>query len=55
MCKLTSVVPELAGHQTARAVIEKMTEGERDPRVLAALGQGKNRPPGGRRLTWLRR
>ena len=34
---------KLAGHQTARAVIEKMIEGERDPRVLAALGQGKMR------------
>ena len=27
LCKLTSVVPELAGHQTARAVIEKMIAG----------------------------
>ena len=43
MCKLTSVVPELAGHQTARAVIDAMTAGERDPRVLAALGRGKMR------------
>jgi transposase len=42
-CKLTSVISRLAGHQTARAVIEKMIEGERDPRVLAALGQGKMR------------
>ena len=33
----------LAGHQTARAVIEAMIAGERDPRVLAALGQGKMR------------
>ena len=40
---LTSVVSRLAGHQTARAVIEKMIAGERDPRVLAALGQGKMR------------
>jgi transposase len=43
LCKLTSVVPELAGHQTARAVIEKMIEGERDPQILAALGRGKMR------------
>ena len=43
LCKLSSVVSRLAGHQTARAVIEKMIEGERDPRVLAALGQGKMR------------
>jgi transposase len=37
------VVSRLAGHQTARAVIEAMIAGERDPRVLAALGQGKMR------------
>jgi hypothetical protein len=43
LCKLTSVVPELAGHQTARAVIEAMIAGQRDPRALAALGQGKMR------------
>jgi transposase len=43
LCKLTSVVSKLAGHQTARAVIEKMIEGERDPQVLADLGQGKMR------------
>ena len=43
LCKLTAVVSKLAGHQTARAVIEKMIAGERDPRVLAALGQGKMR------------
>src|SRR6202040_1763507 len=43
LCKLTSVVSRLAGHQTARAVIEAMIAGERDPRVLAALGQGKMR------------
>jgi transposase len=43
LCKLTSVVSKLAGHQTARAVIEKMIEGERDPRALAALGKGKMR------------
>jgi hypothetical protein len=36
-------VSKLAGHQTARAVIEAMIEGERDPRVLAALGQGRMR------------
>ena len=43
LCKLTSVVSKLAGHQTARAVIEAMIAGERDPRVLAALGQGRMR------------
>ena len=43
LCKLTSVVSRLAGHQTARAVIEAMIAGERDPRVLAALGQGRMR------------
>jgi hypothetical protein len=37
------VVPRLAGHQTARAVIEAMIAGERDPQVLAALGQGRMR------------
>src|SRR5260370_2610827 len=43
LCKLSSVVSKLAGHQTARAVIEAMIAGERDPRALAALGQGKMR------------
>ena len=43
LCKLSAVVSKLAGHQTARAVIEKMIEGERDPQVLAALGRGKMR------------
>ena len=43
LCKLTSVVSRLAGHQTARAVIEAMIAGERDPRALAALGQGRMR------------
>ena len=43
LCKLTSVVSKLAGHQTARAIIEAMIAGERDPRVLAALGRGKMR------------
>jgi Transposase len=43
LCKLTSVVSELAGHQTARAVIEAMISGERDPRALAALGKGNMR------------
>ena len=37
------MISRLAGHQTARAVIEAMIEGERDPRVLAALGQGRMR------------
>jgi len=43
LCKLTAVVSRLAGHQTARAVVEAMIEGERDPQVLAALGQGRMR------------
>ena len=43
LCKLSSVVSRLAGHQTARAVIEAMIEGERDPQVLAAMGQGRMR------------
>ena len=43
LCKLSAVVSKLAGHQTARAVIEAMIAGERDPRVLAALGRGKMR------------
>ena len=43
MCKLTSVVSKLAGHQTARAVIEAMIAGELDPQALAALGQGRMR------------
>ena len=43
LCKLSAVVSRLAGHQTARAVIEAMIAGERDPRVLAALGQGRMR------------
>jgi transposase len=41
LCKLAAVVSKLAGHQAARAVTEKMIEGERDPRALAALGRGK--------------
>ena len=43
LCKLSAVVSRLAGHQTARAVIEAMIAGERDPRALAALGKGKMR------------
>jgi transposase len=43
LCKLSAVVSKLAGHQTARAVIEAMIAGERDPRALAALGQGRMR------------
>jgi DNA-binding PadR family transcriptional regulator len=39
------VVSKLAGHQTARAVIEAMIAGERDPRALAALGQGRMARP----------
>jgi transposase len=43
LCKLTSVVSKLAGHQTARAIIEAMIAGERDPQELAALGKGNMR------------
>jgi len=43
LCKLSAVVSRLAGHQTARAVIEAMIAGERDPRALAALGRGRMR------------
>ena len=43
LCKLTSVISRPAGHQTARAIIEAMIEGERDPRAPAALGQGRMR------------
>jgi hypothetical protein len=43
--KLSAVVSKLAGHQTARAVIEAMIAGERDPRVLAAPPAWAGRPP----------
>ncbi len=43
LCRLSAVVSKLAGHQTARAVIEAMIDGERDPQALAALGRGKMR------------
>ena len=43
LCKLSAVVSRLSGHQTARAVIEAMIAGERDPRALAALGRGRMR------------
>jgi transposase len=41
LCKLSSAVSKLAGHVTARLVIEAVIAGERDPAVLAALGRGK--------------
>jgi hypothetical protein len=41
LCKLSSAVSKLAGHVTARAVIEAMIAGERDSRALTALGRGK--------------
>jgi hypothetical protein len=41
LCKLSSAVSKLAGHVTARAVIEAMIAGERDPRALASLGRGR--------------
>jgi transposase len=37
------VISRLAGHQTARAVMEAMIAGERDPQALAAPGQGRMR------------
>jgi hypothetical protein len=46
LCKLSAVVSGLAGHQTARAVIEAMIAGERAPRALAALGRGRMRNDG---------
>jgi transposase len=41
LCKLSPAVSKLAGHVTARSVIEAMIAGERDPGALAALGRGK--------------
>jgi transposase len=41
LCKLSSAVAKLAGHVTARAIIEAMIAGERDPQALAALGRGR--------------
>jgi transposase len=41
LCKLSSAVSKLAGHVTARLVIEAVIGGERDPGALAALGRGK--------------
>jgi transposase len=43
LCKLTSVVPELAGSCSCLAMMEKMIDGERDPQVLADLAQGPMR------------
>jgi transposase len=37
LCKLTSVISKLAGSVPARAMIEAMIAGERDPEVLAGL------------------
>jgi len=37
LCKMTSVISKLAGSASARAMIEAMIAGERDPQVLAEL------------------
>jgi hypothetical protein len=42
LCKLPAMASRLAGHQTARAIVEAMIAGERDPRALAALGPGED-------------
>lgn len=39
LCKLSSVVPEMAGSVSVLAMVEAMIAGERDPRVLADLAQ----------------
>jgi transposase len=43
LCKLTSVASKLAGHASCRAMIEAMIAGQRDPRKLADLAQGRMR------------
>jgi transposase len=40
LCKLTAVVPKLAGSVSARQMIEAMIGGERDPQVLAGYARG---------------
>ena len=44
LCKLTSVISKLAGSVSARAMIEAMIAGERDPHVLAEMAQTRMRP-----------
>jgi len=43
LVKLSSVVSALAGNKTARAIIEALIDGQRDPRRLAGLAQGRLR------------
>jgi len=43
LVKLSSVVSKLAGNKTARAVIEALIAGQRDPRTLAGLAKGSLR------------
>ena len=43
LVKLSSAVSSLAGNLTARAVIEALIAGERDPRALAGLAKGSLR------------
>jgi transposase len=43
LVKVSSVVSSLAGNKTARAIIEALIAGERDPRRLAALAKGSLR------------
>jgi transposase len=40
LVKLSSVVSELPGNKTARAIIEALTGGQRDPAALAGLAKG---------------
>jgi hypothetical protein len=40
LCKLTSVVPGLAGRASCLAMLEAMIAGERDPQVLAGYARG---------------
>src|SRR6202012_2334656 len=43
LVKVSSVVSSLAGNMTARAIIEALIAGERDPRRLADLAEGSLR------------
>jgi transposase len=40
LVKLSSAVSSMAGNKTARAVLEAIVAGERDPKILAALAHG---------------
>jgi transposase len=44
LCKMTSVISKLAGSVSARAMIEAMIAGERDPHVPAEMAQTRMRP-----------